>query len=621
MSWLDSLHADTVRPYLIRNRGENGVRITLRARVLTGSPVDRMRVRAFIDGIDHHFPMVKRSSGKVFDWYESTFDLRQDRTHYSLIVHDLTGNTWYYNRAGVHSVFPNDDHDFTISANTVAPEWVSSAVFYQIFPDRFHRSGRLPEVRPGEIRRDGFESRQMNWNDRPLPYHEGGSLDFFGGDLYGVEEKLDYLEQIGVSALYLTPVFLAKTNHRYDCLDYFTVDPRVGGDEALISLVRAAHGRGMRVVLDVSINHVAREHAWAKEDAVIRDAIVRDSGGEYVRWAGVPELLKLDYSSEQLRNRIYRDEDSVVQRYLRPPFEIDGWRFDVASETGRYGPAQHGDEVWREIRRAIRSVNPDAYIVGELWHDSHHYLAGDMWDSAMNYFASGRIARMWTGEQDRFAAHPVREAAGGRRISGVEAGQLLEQHFCRIPNELVHAQFNLLDSHDVTRLHNNHDVFEWSLYEGLIMLLFLLPGTFSVYYGDEVGLDGDLTGDHGKRYPMVWDRTTWDGRFVELYRSMMWLKRNEEALHTGSGRVLDADDEHLVYARFSDSRYAAVVLNRGTTEHSYSFDISAVGATEVTVMGGAGWTSLDGFTLSVDLHAHRSVLIGGAIDDNGAPEA
>jgi len=260
------------------------------------------------------------------------------------------------------------------------------------------------------------------------------------------------------------------------------------------------------------------------------------------------------------------------------PFGIDGWRFDVASETGRYAAEQEqGHEVWREIRDVVRRLNPDAYILGEHWHDSTAYLQGDQWDSAMNYFGSGRLLRMWAGEEDRFAVVPSREALPGRRISGYELGQLIDQHFARIPSATVHAQFNLLDSHDVTRLHTNDRVFDWSVYEGVVMLLAMLPGTFSVYYGDEVGLPGSLDGDHGKRYPMTWDSEDWDERFVALYRTMIKLKRTRGCLHDGSYRVLDAGEDFLVFARFSVTEALVLVLNRCSGQAEIRVDLAAIG--------------------------------------------
>lgn len=616
--WTTTIHSDTVPPFLEPERPSQGDELDVRLRVARDAPVSRVYVRAILDGIDHHLPAELERRGARFDWYRARFVLRQPATRYHFLIRTADESTLYHTRAGVTTVFPTEDHDFTVNAAYRPPEWVRRSVFYQIFPDRFHRGDRSLGARDGEITRGEFSSREMDWGDDPLPYPEGGSLDFFNGDLPGIEAKLDYLADLGVNAIYLTPVFTAKTNHRYDCLDYFSVDPHLGGDEALASLTAAAHRRDMKVVLDVSINHVGVEHPWADGmpiDGRSVDVVQRDGGG-VVHWAGVPDLLKLDYSVPELRDRIHRDPDSVVQRYLKPPFNIDGWRFDVASETGRYaGRQEQGHEVWREIRSVVRAINPQAYILGEHWHQSSEYLQGDQWDSAMNYFASGRLLRMWLGEEDRFADPGAPEATPGRRISGDELRRLLEQHFTRIPSDVVHTQFNLLDSHDVTRLHNNGSVFDWDIYEGALMLLAVLPGTFSVYYGDEIGIAGTLDGDHGKRFPMRWSPSEWDDRFVKLYRSVVRLKRERDALHRGSFRVLDSGEDHMVAARFTTGEAIVVVLNRRDERSEFVVDTRVLGMKEADALTRVASVVLDGDTLRVELDARVSAIIAGPTAD------
>ncbi|MFP4114687.1 MAG: alpha-amylase family glycosyl hydrolase [Spirochaetales bacterium] len=615
-AWTATVHTDTTPPWMIPEYPLPNDTVTVRIRISREAPVESVFVRAILNGVDRDVPAPLEREGDRFAWYRALFVMSQPSTHFHIRVRTTDGRTLSITRLGPSWVYPNEDHDYTVDTRSRTPEWVRSSVFYQVFPDRFARGDQHLGVADGEITRGEFASTSMEWGDRPLPYSEGGSLDFFNGDLPGIEAKLDYLADLGVSALYLTPIFAAKTNHRYDCLDYFSVDPHLGGDEALVSLLRAAHARGIRIVLDVSINHVGVEHPWARGmkvgDRLVR-VVAEDEEGRAVNWAGVPDLLKLDYTVAELRDTIYRRPDSVVQRYLREPFRIDGWRFDVASETGRLGAQQNGHELWREIRSAIKAIDPDAYIVGEHWHDSSRYLQGDQWDSAMNYFACGRALRMWLGEEDRFARVPAVEAAPGRRIRGDELKVLLDQHFTRIPSGAVHAQFNLIDSHDVTRLHTNEAVFDWALYEGVVMLAFLLPGTFSIYYGDEVGIDGSLDGDHGKRYPMPWAREAWDRRFLELYRSMAALKRASDVLHRGSYRVLDCGDDYLVYARFTDVEAIVLVLNRSAQRRELTVNVSCLGVTAVTLIGpGAathGRVDLRGETLACEPEPKQSLLL------------
>ncbi|TVQ23218.1 MAG: hypothetical protein EA382_10405 [Spirochaetaceae bacterium] len=614
--WWRTVHSDAVEPYLIvaadpeRTEPADATGRTLRItlRVSAKAPVARVFVRAIIDGIDHHVPADRVTIGSAFARYRAEVTLTAAATHYHFLLVTSDSQTLYYNRRGVHTIYPNEDHDFTVDLRHRVPQWVRSSVFYQIFPDRFCRADRSLGVRTGEITRGPFASREMAWTDAPLAYPQGGSLDFFNGDLPGIASKLDYLQELGVNALYLTPIFTAKTNHRYDCIDYFSVDPHLGGDAALAALCEEVHRRGMRIMLDVSINHIAVEHRWAQSSETGDDVIARNPDGSPVNWAGVPELLKLDYSVEWLRDRVYRDDDSVVAKYLQPPFSIDGWRFDVASEVGNHGPLQQGHDVWRDIRTVIRRINPDAYIVGEHWHDSIDYLCGAEWDSAMNYFASARPLRMWCGERDRFADIPVREAVGGRCPSGFELASLLSQHFDRIPNAARDAQFNLFDSHDVTRLHS-HDTFDIDLYAGVVMLLFMLPGTCSIYYGDEIGLQGTTDGDHGKRFPMEWNPDRQDVRLRAIYQKMIALKRGEDALQRGSARTIDAGTEHLVYARFTDDTGFVLLLNRAERDRSVDVDLSLIAPVSCTdeFDGTAFDTTLP--VISVPLPARTSRLL------------
>ena len=611
------IHSSHRAPYVDPEHPGVGDSVQVRLRASAKARIDRVVARVILNGIDQYVEARPQRTGSSFAWFSAEFTLTQPSTHYHFIIHESNGDVLYYTRRGISSVYPDESGDLVIDSELHVPEWVSSARFYQIFPDRFFRGDPSLGVRDGERTRDGFVSREMAWTDEPLPYAEGGSLDFFNGDLPGIEAKLDYLKLIGFNALYLTPTFRAVTNHRYDCIDYFSVDPALGGDDALASLVRAAHEADMRVMIDVSINHIGIEHAWMNGlDG--EEAVIRQSDGTHVRWAGVRELAKLDFTSASVRAAVYEREDSVVQRYLRPPFSIDGWRFDVASEVARFGEAQLGPTVWSEIRHAIRSQNPDAYIVGEHWHDSTEFLGSRGWDSAMNYYASGRVARLWLGERDRYATPSGAEVVPGREITGAEVATLVTQHFARIPSGTVDAQFNILDSHDVPRLHNHDAVFSWDTYAGAIAFLYMLPGTFSAYYGDEVGLAGNADGDHGKRYPMEWREFNWDKRFLELYSGLVRLKQSRVEWQTGSDAFLATEDEWLAYARWNADAVSLLFLNRAKRSARVEVDLSLLGDVSVTdawIPGStrtASW-ELEGSTLRADLPARQSLLLTGLL--------
>ena len=613
-AWHSALLSDTTETYVCPFPPQLGEEMEIALLVASGAPLCGATLRTIENGIDHHYPMVQQ--GTQGGWLRFTARLRltQPQLHYHFTVKDCAGGIRYFTRSGVTSVYPDESTDFHLDTADDVPDWVSRSVFYQIFPDRFSSGNPSLGVRDHEISRDGFHSRAMNWNSLPLPYPEGGSLDFFNGDLPGIEQRLDYLQALGVNALYLNPIFTAKTNHRYDCLDYFRVDDHLGGDKALIALCQACHAREVRLILDVSINHIAIEHPWAQGIAAKdrrSNVVAKGADGSPVNWMGVQELLKLDYKVERLRDRIYRDPDSLVQRYLKPPFSIDGWRFDVASETGNHEGAQLGFQLWREIRNVVKGISPRAYIVGEHWHDSSHYLRGDQWDSAMNYFGAGRPVRMWLGEEDRFAVAPQREGVKGRPISGHELASLILQHWNTLAGKLVHVQFNLFDSHDVARLHLDPFV-DFPSYSGAVALLFILPGTPSIYYGDEVGIGGNFEGDHGKRYPMPWESDQQESRYRSLYSELAHLKRTARPLHVGSLRILHAGEDELVVARILPEESVLLVLNRGPVRTITVEKGPAAGrnATRLPLLGFTeGSLNSDDHSFSVALESHRSVII------------
>jgi alpha-glucosidase len=564
--WTKTLISDTSEHFVFPYPVTVGERVEVTLLADADAPIRWVTLRTIENGIDRHRRMHMSVDELRRSRFSVSFSLEQPVLHYHFVLEDDNSQSWFYTRDGVTSVFPTEINDFCLDSNHDAPSWVAGSVFYQIFPDRFANGRPEIGVVDGEISRDGFTSRVMSWDEKPLPWSDGGSLDFFNGDLYGIIDRLDYLADLGVSALYLNPIFTAKTNHRYDCLDYFSVDPHLGGDRALIALSDACHARGMKLILDVSINHIGIEHPWAEGLTVEATGnrvpvVLRDKAGHAVNWMGVPELLKLDYRVPELCDRIYRASGSLIQRYLEAPFFIDGWRFDVASETGRHGEIQDGHQIWREIRDVIKRISRQAYIVGELWQDPIEYLGGDEWDSAMNYFGCERPARLWIGERDRFTLDPQREGVARRPISGAELVRLLRQHFFRLPGKLIPAQFNLLDSHDVSRLYPI-GLAGFERYAATVALMFFLPGTACIYYGDEVGVDGNLEGDHGKRFPMIWDKRSQDTRLLRLYRELAWAKRSEPSLSTGALVFLSAGEHEAAIARVIPGEALVLVMNR-----------------------------------------------------------
>ena len=500
---------------------------------------------------------------------------------------------YFYTQKEITPYVPPLSYDFVLLADYAQPEWVKDAVFYQIFPDRFCNGEEGNDVRSGEYSRDGHPSIKMqNWEDTPLTYREALCLDFYGGDLQGVREKIPYLKELGVTAVYLNPIFTAPSVHKYDCLDYFHVDPHLGGDEALADLSAALHENGMKLILDISINHTGIDHKWFNRDGIWFDQsegaynnpdsperayYFFGENNSYLGWLGVDTLPTLNYTSDALREVIYRAEESVIKKWLKPPYSIDGWRFDVANILGRKDELQLSHELWPEIRSSIKEVNPQAYILAEEWGDCAAYLQGDKWDAPMNYYGCGRVIRRFLGEPDLFMArNPILRDVKYKMTASDVKNRVME-HLAKMPYALQENQFNLFDSHDVSRLHNNPQVHPEE-YRGAVIFQFLLPGAASIYYGDEAGADGILGSMEGCRYPMPWNKAFRDSESYRLYQTMANMKHRHEALRSGGMKFLYAEGNVVAIARFLGREVFVGVLSTEDKDVTIRLPLGAVGA-------------------------------------------
>lgn len=484
------------------------------------------------------------------------------------------------------------------------------AVFYQIFPERFCNGDESNDVRSGELTVNGFPSIRMDWDSAPLEWSEGRCLDFFGGDLMGVKEKIPYLRELGVTAVYLNPIFEAPSVHKYDCIDYFHVDRHFGGDEALAELSGALHENGMKLILDISINHTGAAHKWFNRDGLYFDRSVGaynnpdaperefyffHPDNSYTEWKGVPDLPTLNYTSEALRDIIYRRPDSVLRKWLRPPYSIDGWRFDVADVFARNGACQLAHELWPEIRAAIREENPQAYILAEDWGDCAQYLQGTEWDSPMNYFGFGRPLRQLLGENDWFQNDSPTLRSCNFRLSAEDFEGRVLDHLGKLPYALQENQFNLFDSHDIARLSSDPGV-PFDHWRGAVCLQFAMPGAPSIYYGDEAGIGGWFHSMEGCRFPMPWGREFTEDEPYRMMRTLAHLKTSRRALQEGGFKFLYAKDRIVALARFTEEEAFVAVLSTDEREQTITLPLGAIGASGIgrDVLGhSVRWERLD----------------------------
>ncbi|HLF68828.1 MAG TPA: alpha-amylase family glycosyl hydrolase, partial [Gaiellaceae bacterium] len=386
-------HHDGSELYVVEPPAELGDETTLLLRVPREAAVDRVVVRYVQDGEPTAAVARVDRETDADVWWRATFPVWNPATPYRwLLSGGQFGYAWL-NGVGIHPFDVPDADDFVATPDPGGPEWHLESVVYQIFPDRFASAGLGAELPEWALPRD--------WGERPTGRGPMTRRELYGGDLFGVERHLDHVASLGANVLYLTPFFPAGSTHRYDATTFEAVDPVLGGDEALVSLVRAAHERGIRVLGDLTTNHVGHGHdwfvkAWNDEQAPEREFFFFDGRREagYESWLGVASLPKLDHRSAELERRFFDGDGSVVQRWLRPPYSLDGWRIDVANMTGRRDAVDLSLEVAGRVRQAALAARPDAVVIAEHAHDVRPALQPGSWHGTMAY--SGFTRPVWT---------------------------------------------------------------------------------------------------------------------------------------------------------------------------------------------------------------------------------
>ena len=445
------------------------------------------------------------------------------------------------------------------------PDWVQDAIFYQIFPDRFAHSQAVPK--PDNL---------QPWGAPPTRY------GFQGGDLIGVVEKLDYLAGLGINAIYFNPVFQSASNHRYHTHDYYRVDPLLGGDEAFRQLLKAAHARGMRVIIDGVFNHASRGFFQFNH--------ILECGPEspYVDWFHIQDYPLHAYDASRKPNYgawwklhalpKFNTDNPAVRRFIFDiarhwiEFGADGWRLDVPIEID-------DDDFWREFRQVAKAANPEAYIVGEIWvneldRTGERWLQGDQFDAIMNYGFTAACIGFFVGE---LLDPALVRGQGHEPVHPLDAKSFADQidtMLNRYAPEIVQAQFNPLDSHDTARyLTISRD--DKRILKLTTLFQMTYPGAPSIYYGDEIGLRGGR--DPDCRRAMPWHPAQWEADLLEFYKKVITIRKAHPALRRGSYVRLYASASLGVYAflRQMDRQQIVVVLNN--SESDYSVDVPVKG--------------------------------------------
>ncbi|BAY80209.1 alpha amylase catalytic region (plasmid) [Nostoc linckia NIES-25] len=427
------------------------------------------------------------------------------------------------------------------------PDWVKHAVFYQIFPDRFARS--VPT----------YQSWLLNvpledWNAPPT------FNGYKGGNLWGIIEKLDYLQDLGINAIYLNPIFTSASNHRYHTLDYYQVDPLLGGEEAFTNLLKEVHRRNIKLVLDGTFNHASRgfyffndilENGqkspwfdWFKIEDWPISPYDESLPANYASWCGFRALPELNTNNPGVREYIMQVGEHWIQR------GADGWRLDSADYIKTPG-------FWQEFRDRVKAVNPEAYIVGEIPMEATEWLDGTQFDGVSSLpFLNATTAfivgdRQVKGHLEFYAPPPPSDAA--------EYGEKINQLLQLYPWEIQLTQLNGINNHDTARLIDVAGGDRPSLYLSTLLLL-TFPGAPYIYYGDEVGLTGGYDPDCRKGFP---DEQQWDRDILEFHRQLIKLRLSHPALQIGEYQTLYGQGQVYIFARILETEVLVIAVNAG----------------------------------------------------------
>ena len=567
------------------------------------------------------YVMEKECTQGEFDYYTFETRLGEEPFRYCFEVQSGT-EKYYYGRCGISREIL-EYYNFVVVPGFSTPDWAKGAVMYQIFTDRFYNGDKSNDVETNEYYYIGdYSQRVTNWDKYPANM---GVREFYGGDLQGVMDKLDYLQDLGVEVVYFNPLFVSPSNHKYDIQDYYYIDPHYGkivddggevlpngvtdnsqatkykkrttglknleaSNELFIKLVEELHRRGMKVILDGVFNHCGSFNKWMDRERIYEGEEDYEPGayvsadspyrsyfrffkegpenwpynGNYDGWWGHDTLPKLNYEdSVKLENYILY----IGRKWVSPPYNVDGWRLDVAADLGRSNEYNH--EFWQKFRRAVKDANPNALILAEHYGDPRDWLKGDEWDTVMNYDAFMEPVTWFLTGMEKHSDEAREELLGNiDNFIGSMAhhmSNMLTPSLQVAMNELSnhdHSRFLTRTNHMVGRVEHlgpeaaNEYVNKAVMREAVVMQMTWV-GAPTVYYGDEAGVCGFTDPDNRRTYP--WGHE--DQELIAFHKEAIRIHKEHPALKTGSLKILGGEENILSYARFKGHDRIIVVIN------------------------------------------------------------
>ena len=622
---------------------------------------------------EQRYTMQKVANDKMFDYYEYTVKLGDSRVEYYFEVH--SGHmVCYFNSVGVCSSVENY-YNFSITPSFQTPDWAKGAIIYQIFVDRFYNGDRSNDVETDEYFYIGEGThKNTDWMKYP---REMDVREYYGGDIAGVMKKLDYLQDLGVEAIYLNPIFVSPSNHKYDIQDYDYIDPHFGrivkndgenlqrdengnliihdpehpnkdatryicrvtdkenleaSNQLFIEFVEEVHRRGMKVILDGVFNHCGSFNKWLDRECIYEDAPGYEKGAfvskdspyrtffkfredtwpynvNYDGWWGHDTLPKLNYEESP---KLYEYIMRIARKWVSPPYNVDGWRLDVAADLGQ--TAEYNHHFGHEFRRNVKEANPNAIVLAEHYGDPTEWLKGDQWDTVMNYDAFMEpLTWFLTGVEKHSDEYR------GDLIGNADAFFGSMRHYMtRFNTQSLQVAMNELSNHDHSRFltRTNHQVGRISsrgadaanegvnknLFRMAVLMQMTWPGAPTIYYGDEAGLCGWTDPDSRRAYP--WGHE--DEELIQYHKELIRIHKEHQVLRTGSILFLFGEYQCISYGRFDDNEHIVVAINISQDTRHMEIPVWRLGMTQPTRMARVILTDAGGFSIETKVYPVQS---------------
>lgn len=658
-----ALFTDETSDYRIPEEPDAGEKVTLRFRTARD---DADKVFYIEEGAPAGVAMEKISSDSLFDYYQHEIVVSQGAVRYYFRI-EKGQEICFYNRLGV-----TDDTQssfaFRITPGFHTPEWAKGAVMYQIFVDRFCRGDQTNDVQSCEYVYIGRPVLHVDrWSQTPATLDVGC---FYGGDLQGVWDKLDYLQYLGVEVIYFNPLFVSPSNHKYDTQDYDHIDPHYGvivkdggelveknarsnehatryqirsadpanleaSDAFFVRFMEEVHRRGMKVIMDGVFNHCGsfnkwldREKIYARQGGYEPGAFVsRESpyhtffrflndnwpdNTSYDSWWGNDTLPKLNYEDADI---LYEYIMKIARKWVSGPYHVDGWRLDVAADLGHSGEYNH--RFWRDFRRQVKSVNPQALILAEHYGDPSSWLDGDQWDTVMNYDAFMEpLTWFLTGMEKH--SDEYNDALYG---DGATFFRSMNYYMSRMQTPSLMTAMNQLSNHDHSRFltrtnrmvgrigtagaEKANEGVSVAVLREAVMVQMTWPGAPTLYYGDEAGVCGWTDPDNRRTYP--WGHE--DFGLIEYHRYMINLHKRLPALRRGSVKELLSGYHLIAYGRMLENSKCVVVINNQAAARSVEIPVWELGICDTEPVHRMMVTDADGYNAGmVDYYAKNGIL-------------